>query len=135
MKRKLLRVLHIMRCFTLIIILGASVAIISKLVLPEKSIYIKPKIIYIELKKGTSYQINNLSDFKYLFDKSSDENIATVNQEGVVYAVNPGNATITIDSNNGEKYIYIAFAVDNFEFSLDVSNVTLSWDLTSPDIA
>ena len=123
MKRKLLRVLHIMRCFTLIIILGASVAIISKLVLPEKSIYIKPKNIYIELKKGTSYQINNLSDFKYLFYKSSDENIATVNQEGVVYAVNPGNATITIDSNNGEK---INVAVDVYTTEILPSGIKLN---------
>ena len=62
---------------------------------------------------------------------TSDWNVATVNQNGIVTAVGPGNAAITVKTNDGDKTA--ACVVEVSERTIHVSSVSL--DKTSITLA
>ena len=66
---------------------------------------------YVELLRDNSYTINpkvDIDSTNYVIEyKSSSPNIATVNQNGVIYAVSPGLANITISVGETKQIIQV----------------------------
>ena len=108
------RVLKVITIF-LFIVLFVSLAIY----IPYEYFY-NSKIYNLELSLGDKYVLNLVD--KDLSYESSNENIATVDNNGIIDIVNFGKVKITVkDKNNKMKYRYNLTIEDNGTSSLELS--------------
>lgn len=81
----------------------------------------------VELKIGNTYQINfiNKDEFEFITYKSSLEEVCTVDQLGLIEAINVGSAIIEINADTETTYFYVAIYQDATEINLIEESVTL----------
>ncbi|MBR5314065.1 MAG: Ig-like domain-containing protein, partial [Clostridia bacterium] len=88
----------------------------------------------IEVKSGMTYRVGALSIPRYTSEKitwsSSDENIAVVNEFGVVSPVSSGSARITATAENGAKQSFnvktVVPKIKNVNYRWDFNDLTSS---------
>ena len=87
-----------------------------------KVIELKINTSKIEIEEGTSFKLNvivlpNEATNKEVKWTSSNDTVATVTDEGLVKAIGPGNATITVEAIDGNKTISCKVTVNKKEVS------------------